>query len=82
VSRTPPTELDRLSAEWLAAADALRMCRTQLYRLVAIGDPAILGQLDTSVVLCGGLDVAQALESLAARIVADHQSKPSPEKES
>jgi hypothetical protein len=59
------TEEQRLAAEWLACADALRTSRAQLYRAIAAGSPAIVGNPQTSIALCDGLNVAIALEQLA-----------------
>jgi hypothetical protein len=63
-----PREHQRLAAEWLACADALRTCRAQLYRCLAAGETAITFNPQTTIALCDGLDVAIALEQLAEAI--------------
>jgi hypothetical protein len=69
LSNTSKKAYHRLAREWLACADALRTARSQLYRLVAAGEPSVLGKSETVVTLCDGLAVATALEILAPSIV-------------
>jgi hypothetical protein len=63
-------EHERIAREWLACADALRQARSQIYRLIAAGELAVLGRTETATVLCDGLNVAVALEVLAQRIAS------------
>jgi hypothetical protein len=58
----------RLAAELLAVADSLRHLRAAVARLVHSDHRALAGQLATRTLLVEGLDVAAALESLAARL--------------
>jgi hypothetical protein len=58
----------RLAAELLATADALRQCRAAVARLVHADHGALAGQHATRTLLVEGLDVADALEVLAARL--------------
>ncbi len=59
---------NRLAAELLATADALRQVRGQLVRLGFEAHPAVAGTPEARLVLVEGLDVAAALETLAGRL--------------
>jgi hypothetical protein len=62
------TNTQRIAAELLACADALRAARTQLCRLVHEGHPLVQGQPETGLVLVAGRDVIDGLEALAGRL--------------
>ncbi len=62
---------NRLAAEMLAVADALRTIRGSLARAVHTDHPAVTGRPEVRTVLVEGLDVAAALEALAQRIATE-----------
>lgn len=62
--------MNRIAAEWLAVADALRQVRQQLCRLLHASHP-VATHREATTVLVSGLDAAMALETLAQHLVEE-----------
>ncbi len=64
----PPNNSPRLSAEMMAAADALRNISQHVERLERAGHTAVAGSAEAAVIACNAPPVVEALDSLAQRL--------------